>query len=175
MSKLLVGRERNLLFIRQLKEPPMNVRSLVLALLVAMTATGVHAEDYKAGTLQISNPWTRATPKGAQVAGGYLKITNTGTTPDRLTGGSAEVAKRFEIHEMSMDGGVMKMREVKEGVVIAPGATVELKPGGFHIMMVNLSKPLAKGEKVKGSLTFEKAGKVEVEFAVEAIGGSQKH
>jgi periplasmic copper chaperone A len=76
---------------------------------------------------------------------------------------------------MSMDGGVMKMREVKEGVVIAPGATVELKPGGFHIMMVNLSKPLAKGEKVKGSLTFEKAGKVEVEFAVEAIGGSQKH
>src|SRR5215212_216819 len=153
----------------------MKVHFLAAALLVGFVTSSAQAEDYKAGALQILQPWSRATPKGAQVAGGYLKITNTGTTPDRLTGGAAEVAKRFEIHEMSTDGGVMKMREVKEGVVIAPGATVELKPGGFHIMMVNLSKPLAKGEKVKGSLTFEKAGKVEVEFAVVAIGGSQKH
>jgi periplasmic copper chaperone A len=153
----------------------MKARFLGAALLLAVTATGAQAHDYTVGSIGIDHPWTRATPKGAQVAGGYLKITNTGTSPDRLTGGAAEVAKRFEIHEMSMDGGVMKMREVKEGVVIAPGATVELKPGGFHIMMVNLSRPLAKGEKVKGSLTFEKAGKVEVEFAVEAIGGSQKH
>ena len=73
---------------------------------------------------------------------------------------------------MSMDGGVMKMRELKNGLEIPPGATVELKPGSYHIMMMNLSRPLAKGEKVKGSLTFEKAGKVDVEFAVEAIGGS---
>jgi periplasmic copper chaperone A len=153
----------------------MKVHFFATALLVGFVASSAQAEDYKAGALQISQPWTRATPKGAQVAGGYLKITNTGTTPDRLTGGSAEVAKRFEIHQMSMDGGVMKMREVKDGVAIAPGATVELKPGGFHIMMVTLSKPLTKGEKVKGSLTFEKAGKVDVEFAVEGIGGAQKH
>ncbi len=72
---------------------------------------------------------------------------------------------------MSMDGGVMKMRELKNGLEIPPGATVELKPGSYHIMMMNLSRPLAKGEKVKGSLTFEKAGKVDVEFTVEAMGG----
>ena len=115
--------------------------------------------------------WTRATPKSAKVAGGYLKFTNTGSTPDRLTGGSADVSRTFEVHEMSMDGGVMKMRELKNGLEIPPGATVELKPGAYHIMMMNLSRPLAKGDKVKGSLTFEKAGKVDVEFTVEALGG----
>lgn len=150
----------------------MNVRFVVPALFLALLATGASAEDYKVGNLQISQPWTRATPKGAAVAGGYLKITNTGTTPDRLLGGATDVAKRFEVHEMSMDGGVMKMRELSSGLEIAPGATVELKPGGYHIMMMNLSKPLAKGERVKASLNFEKAGKADVEFAVEAVGAS---
>ena len=150
----------------------MTWRTLVPALLFAVVASGAQAQDYKVGPIAIDHPWTRATPKNAPVAGGYLKITNTGTTPDRLTGGSTEVAKRFEIHEMSMEGGVMKMRELRDGLTIAPGATVELKPGSYHIMMMNLSRPLAKGEKVRGSLTFEKAGKVDIEFAVEAIGGS---
>jgi len=150
----------------------MNIRSVFPALLLAMLATDARAEDYKIGNLQISQPWARATPKGAAVAGGYLKITNTGSTPDRLLGGSTDVAKRFEVHEMSMDGGVMKMRELKNGLDIAPGATVELKPNSYHIMLQGLSRPLAKGERVKASLTFEKAGKAEVEFAVEAIGAS---
>ena len=150
----------------------MNIRFVFPALLLAMLATDARAEDYKIGNLQISQPWARATPKGAAVAGGYLKITNTGTTPDRLLGGSSDVAKRFEVHEMSMDGGVMKMRELKNGLDIAPGATVELKPNSYHIMLQGLSRPLAKGERVKASLTFEKAGKAEVEFAVEAIGAS---
>jgi len=150
----------------------MILRVFASALLLASSAIGAHAHDYAAGSIRIDHPWTRATPKNAPVAGGYLKITNTGTTPDRLTGGSIEVAKRFEIHEMKIDGGVMKMRELKDGLDIAPGATVELKPGSYHIMMKNLSRPLATGEKVKGSLSFEKAGKIDVEFAVEAIGGS---
>jgi copper(I)-binding protein len=157
---------------RALEESPMIWRSLIPALLLASVASSTQAHDYTAGPIGIDRPWTRATPKNAPVAGGYLKITNTGTTPDRLTGGSAEVAKRFEIHEMKLDGGVMKMRELRDGLTIAPGATVELKPGSYHIMMMNLSRPLTQGEKVKGSLTFEKAGKVDVEFAVEAIGGS---
>jgi len=144
----------------------------LVAALFALQASAVHAEDYKVGSLVIHQPWSRATPKNAPVAGGYLKITNTGTAPDRLVGGSADGAKRFEIHEMKMDGGVMKMRELKDGLEIPPGATVELKPGSYHIMMMNLSRPLAKGDKVKGSLAFEKAGKVDVEFAVEGIGGS---
>jgi len=150
----------------------MTWRTFIPALLFAVVASGAQAHDYKVGPIAIDHPWTRATPKNAPVAGGYLKITNTGTTPDRLTGGSTEVAKRFEVHEMSMEGGVMKMRELRDGLTIAPGATVELKPGSYHIMMMNLSRPLAKGENVKGTLTFEKAGKVDIEFAVEAIGGS---
>jgi copper(I)-binding protein len=150
----------------------MNIRSIFPALLLAMLATDASAEDYKIGNLQISQPWTRATPKGAAVAGGYLRITNAGTTPDRLLGGSTDVAKRLEVHEMSMDGGVMKMRELKNGLDIPPGATVELKPNSYHIMMQGLSRPLAKGERVKASLTFEQAGKAEVEFAVEAVGAS---
>ena len=144
----------------------------VAVILFALASTSAFAHEYKLGPLQIGHPWSRATPKGANVAGGYLKVTNAGTVADRLTGGSTEVAKRFEVHEMSMDGGVMKMRELKDGLEIPPGATVELKPGSNHIMMMNLSRPLAKGDKVKGSLAFEKAGKVDVEFAVEGIGGS---
>ena len=144
---------------------------LLAALMLVALASAAQAQEYKAGSLVIDHPWTRATPKSATVAGGYVKITNTGSTPDRLTGGSAEVSRKFEVHEMSMEGGVMKMRELKDGLEIPPGATVELKPGSYHIMMMNLSRPLAKGDKVKGSLTFEKAGKVDVEFAVEALGG----
>src|SRR3954468_20495180 len=113
------------------------IRTLIAAALAAFMAGSAHAQEYKAGPLVIAHPWTRATPKSATVAGGYLKITNTGTTPDRLTGGAAEVAGGFEIHEMSMDGGVMKMRELKNGLEIPPGATVELRPGSSHIMMMN--------------------------------------
>jgi hypothetical protein len=150
--------------------------TLAFALLLALAATGASAHDYQLGPLKIDHPWSRATPKGASVAGGYMKITNTGTTPDRLTGGATAAAKRFEIHEMSMDGGVMKMRELREGLEIPPGATVELKPGSYHVMMMNLSKPFTKGDRVKASLTFEKAGKVDIEFAVEAVGGAvQEH
>lgn len=150
----------------------MNIRTSLAALLLALMAGGAQAHEYKLGPLNIGHPWTRATPKSAPVAGGYMKITNTGTTPDRLTGGSTEVSKGFEVHEMKMEGGVMKMRELKNGIEIAPGATVELKPGSFHIMMTTLSRALTKGERVKGSLVFEKAGKIDVEFAVEAMGGA---
>src|ERR1051325_10095518 len=141
------------------------------ALLFAALASAAQAQEYKAGTLIIDHPWTRATPKSATVAGGYVKITNTGTTPDRLIGGSADLARKLEVHEMSMDGGVMKMRELKNGLEIPPGATVELKPGSYHIMMMNLSRPISAGETVKASLTFEKAGKVDVAFPVQAMGG----
>jgi copper(I)-binding protein len=144
-------------------------RSLA-ALMFAVLMSAAHAQEYKAGALVIDHPWTRATPKSATVAGGYLKITNTGSTPDRLIGGSADVSRKLEVHEMSMDGGVMKMRALANGLEIPPGASVELKPGAYHIMMMNLSRPLVAGETVKASLNFEKAGKVDVEFPVQAMG-----
>jgi copper(I)-binding protein len=144
----------------------------LLGLALAAMATNASASDYKVGSLEIDQPWSRATPKGAKVAGGYLKIVNTGSTADRLVGGTFGVARGFEVHEMSVDRGVMKMREVKGGLEIKPGATVELKPGGYHLMFTDLSRPLAKGEQVKGTLVFEKAGTAEVEYAVQAIGGA---
>jgi periplasmic copper chaperone A len=146
-------------------------RFAVLILVAAATLGTAQAHDYNLGPLQIAHPWARATPKGAAVAGGYLKVTNKGSEPDRLIGGSTPIAGRFQIHEMTMDNDVMKMREKEGGIVIPPGQTVELAPGGLHVMMLDLKQPLTAGEKVKGTLRFEKAGTVEVEFAVEAMGG----
>ena len=128
------------------------------------------ANVFKAGSLTIEAPWARATPGGAQVAGGFMKITNSGSEADRLVGGSVPFAGRFEVHEMAMDGGVMKMRETK-GLEIKPGQTVELKPGGYHVMFMDLKSGLKEGQTVKGTLVFEKAGKIEVEFKVGPIGG----
>jgi copper(I)-binding protein len=128
------------------------------------------ADDYSVGTLRIGNPWTRATPKGASVAGGYMRISNDGNAPDRLVGGSFEIAGRFEIHSMVIEQGVAKMRPLEGGLAIKPGETVELKPGSSHVMLMGLERPLERGQKVKGTLEFEKAGKVEIEYAVEALG-----
>jgi periplasmic copper chaperone A len=146
--------------------------ALLAAVLMSVFLGHASADDYTIGSLQIANPWTRATPKGATVAGAYLSISNKGTTPDRLIGGSSAVASRFEVHSMVMEQGVAKMRPITDGLEIKPGETVELKPGSLHVMLLGLKQPLAKGEKVKGMLQFEKAGKVEIEYAVEALGAT---
>jgi periplasmic copper chaperone A len=125
----------------------------------------------KAGTLTIEQPWSRATPGGARIGGGYLHITNAGPQSDRLTGGSIPGASRVEVHQMAMDGDIMRMKPVEGGLEIKPGATVELKPGGQHLMFMDLTAPLKEGERLKGTLVFEKAGKVEVDYEVRPIGG----
>lgn len=151
------------------------MKSVLLAAVFALATVSASAHEYKAGSLEIKHPWARATPKGATVAGGYLKIVNTGDAADRLVGGSTPAAGKFEIHEMSMDGGVMKMRPLPKGLEIKPGQTVELKPGSYHLMFVGLKEPFEQGKRVKGTLQFEKAGTVEVEYAVEAMGGAPEH
>ena len=136
------------------------------------------AHDYKLGSLEIGNPWTRATPPSAQSGGGFLTSTNKGTTPDRLTAVRSAASGTVEIHEMKMDGNVMRMRELAKGLEIAPGATVELKPGGYHIMFMNLKAPFAKDGKIPATLVFEKAGSIDVELDVAALGAAapmQKH
>jgi copper(I)-binding protein len=145
-----------------------------LAVLASVPAL---AQEYKAGPLMIEGPWIRATPAGAQVAGGYMKLKNTGKEADRLVGGSTPVAAGFEVHEMRMEGSVMKMRELPKGLELQPGQSVELKPGSYHIMLTDLKRQLKEGEKVKGTLQFEKAGKVEVEYSVRGMGsrGSGGH
>ncbi|HEY2135678.1 MAG TPA: copper chaperone PCu(A)C [Xanthobacteraceae bacterium] len=145
--------------------------ALALAVSATLPVGAALAHDYKAGDIVIDHPWARATPHGASVAAGYFKLTNTGTTPDRLVGGTSEAAGRVEIHEMSMDGGVMRMRPLKGGLEIKPGESVEFKSNSFHLMMLDLKHPLQQGQRVKGTLTFEKAGPVDIEYAVEGIGG----
>jgi copper(I)-binding protein len=147
---------------------------LVLALCGSLIGvTAIAADSVQIGLLEITRPWVRATPKGATVAGGYLQIRNNGTSADRLIGGSSNVAKRFELHSMTLDQGVMRMRQLKQGLELRPGETTELKPGGYHVMFVELAQPLEKGQRIKATLLFEKAGRVEIEFPVEAIGTSQ--
>ena len=144
--------------------------AFLMTVLLALSIGGAQSHEYKVGSLEIGHPWTRATPKGATVAGGYLKITNKGDALDRLIAASFELAPRVEIHEMAMTGGTMRMRPLANGLEIKPGQTVELKPESFHVMFMGLQKPLEKGQRIKGTLTFEKAGKVDVEFVVEAMG-----
>ena len=147
-------------------------QSFIALAVIAVTAGSASAADYSVGALKIHDPWSRATPKGAPVGGGYLTITNTGTTPDRLIGGSTGVSKGFEIHEMSMDKGVMKMRMMPNGLEIKPGETVTFKPSGYHLMFTGLTSQLTKGGHVGATLKFEKAGEVKVQFDVAGIGAS---
>lgn len=150
----------------------MITRRLALAAAIALLAVPAIAHDYKVGALEISHPWTRATPATAQSGGGFLTITNKGTTPDRLVAARSGASDRVEIHEMKMDGNVMRMRELEKGLEIPAGATVMLKPGGFHIMFMGLKAPFAKDAKVPVTLVFEKAGSLDVALDVEALGAS---
>lgn len=145
-----------------------------LTIIQAQHAAAPHgAKTYKLGALTIETPWTRVTPPGAKVAGAYMRITNAGSTPDKLIGGSALVAGKFEVHEMAMKDGVMTMREVAGGLVIPPHGSVELKPGSFHVMFMDMKETIREGAPVKGTLVFEKAGTIEVEFAVGAMGSRE--
>jgi periplasmic copper chaperone A len=121
---------------------------------------------YKVGDLVITTPWATRPPTGARVAGGYLRVTNSGTTSDRLVGGKAAFAKRVEVHEMAMVSGVMRMRELDAGIEIKPGETVELKPGGYHLMFMDMTAPLVPGQPAKLTLQFATAGAVDVDLAV---------
>jgi copper(I)-binding protein len=147
----------------------------LVAAALSLALTAAFAADFKAGSLSVSNPWSNATPKGASVAVGYMNITNSGTAPDRLISGSSDISAKLEIHTMTMDNGVMKMRPVEGGIEIKPGATVEFKSGSYHLMFVDLKRPLAANDHIKAALVFEKAGAVNVEFDVLPLGATPGH
>ncbi len=121
------------------------------------------------GNLTVSDTWSRATPGGAKVAGGYVTITNKGPDVDKLTGVSSSIAGRGEVHEMAMKDGIMTMREMTGGITVPAGQSVTLKPGGLHLMFQELKQPLKEGEKFEAVLTFEKAGPVKASFDVRSI------
>jgi periplasmic copper chaperone A len=141
-----------------------------IAALFALSGASAQAQEVKAGDLVITQVWSRATPAGAKVAGGYLTIENKGATPDRLVSGSGDFAGKVEIHEMAMNNGVMTMRPLDKGLAIEPGKTVKLAPGGYHLMLMDLKNPLKQGEKVPLTLEFEKAGKVALSLDVQGVG-----
>lgn len=137
------------------------------ALLLAQPAA---AQDPRAGSMAVGHPWTRATVAGAATAAGYLTLRNEGAEPDRLVSASTPMARGVEFHETTMTDGVARMRPVAGGILIPPGATVRLAPGGLHAMLVGPSGALARSTAVPLTLRFERAGEVTVRLAVEAPG-----
>ncbi|MFD1986166.1 copper chaperone PCu(A)C [Mesorhizobium newzealandense] len=151
-------------------EARLGIAMLAFALLFAGAQTGF-AHEFKVGDLEIGHPWSRATPAGAKVAGGYFTITNKGSAPDRLLSISSDVSEKAELHEMGIKDGVMTMRPVVGGLEIPAGGKVALAPGGYHLMFIGLKRQPKQGEKFSATLTFEKAGAGSVDFAVEGMGG----
>ena len=128
--------------------------------------------------IRATSPWLRETAAGQTAGGGFLTLTNSGKAADTLTGGSSALAAKVDVHTMTMEGGVMCMRPLKDGLPVPAGQTVELKPGGLHIMLTGLKRPLKRGETVPVTLSFAKAGKVIVKFAVQPVtyaGGDNDH
>jgi periplasmic copper chaperone A len=152
-----------------------NALGSVLIYAVLGLSFTAHAQEAKVGAIMIEDAYTRATVPGQQVAGGFMKIDNKGGT-DLLVSASSPIAGEVQLHEMSMEGNVMKMRQVKD-IPVPAGGAVELKPGGMHLMFINIKAPLATGETVPVKLKFAKAGEVEVKMPVNAMGspGPSKH
>jgi periplasmic copper chaperone A len=150
----------------------------LLAALLAPAASahhgeGVHAEraqhaELRAGDVVITAPWTRAAGQG-QNGAGYLTLRNTGSTPDRLLAAESPAARVVELHTHIRDGEVMRMRPVN-AIALPPGQAVRLEPGGLHLMLIGLTRPLLRGESVPVTLRFERAGSIELRLSVEAAG-----
>jgi periplasmic copper chaperone A len=149
---------------------------LSASLLLLTTAVGgalvppAAAHAFKAGALTIKHPWTRAS--AGRTGAGYAEIINSGSTPDRLVSATSPAAATVEIHTMTMDGGIMRMRALPDGLAIAARGAAALKSGGAHLMLIGLKAPLVEGTLVPLTLRFAKGGPVKVELKVEAAGAT---
>lgn len=155
-----------------------SLRALLAALALFALATPAYTHDgvdhdhtghqdcdeITLGGLTITGPFTRATLPNAPVAGGFLTLTNTGADDDRLVSVTTPIAREAQIHEMAMENDVMKMRQLADGLLIPAGETVTLAPGGFHLMFMGLNAPIAEGDSVPVTLTFEKAGSITIDL-----------
>jgi hypothetical protein len=120
--------------------------------------------------VRVLDAWARATPPMATVAGGYLTVANDSAADDRLLRIESKIAKRIEIHEMRNDGGVMRMRQISDGLPLPAHGQLALKPGGYHLMLMGPAHALVAGETFKATLVFEHAGKLPATFTVRALG-----
>lgn len=136
------------------------------AFILVSGAAAATAQTYQLGPIEISVPWTRAMPPAANAGGGFMTISNSGTTDDRLVSATSPVAAEVQIHTMDMTDGVMRMRELVDGLPIPAGATVQLAPGGYHVMFLELPAPIAIDTAVSVTLVFERAGEITIDLAV---------
>lgn len=144
-----------------------------LALSLPVAAFAHDMDGHVKGDIKVESAYSRAMLPVAKVGGGYLTIVNSGAA-DRLVSASSDRAGEVQIHEMKMDGGVMEMRELKDGVAVPAHASLELKPGSYHLMFMGVDRPFKEGEMVKATLVFEKAGSLDVELAVGPVAGGKK-
>lgn len=128
------------------------------------------AEAARTAAISASGAFTRATLPGAPVAGGFVTLANSGSTDDRLVAAETDIAGRTEIHEMAMQDGVMRMRPLPDGLPLPAGETIELRPGGYHLMFLDLRQPLVEGESIAVTLHFETAPPMIIDLAVQAPG-----
>lgn len=145
-------------------------KALALGVVASLTASAAVAHGYRSGALSIQHPWSRETAVGQAVGGGFLTIANGGTRDDRLLSGTSPVAAEIQFHTMTMGGGVMRMRQVTDGIAVPAKGAVELKPGGYHIMFMGLRRQLRQGDRFPVTLRFQRAGNVTVQFAVQPVG-----
>ena len=147
----------------------LKIRLIALSVMAMAVMSGrAAAADHQAGQVHVGHPWVRATPNAAPTAAGYLTVTNTGHTADRLLGGTTPDAKAIEPHAMSMTGGIMRMRLLLAGFEIPPGATLTLSPMGDHLMLIGPIRRFKPGDRIPATLRFAHAGAVKVEFVVQA-------
>ncbi len=146
--------------------------SLLVAFAAVSAFSAGAAQPSKRDGIVIEQAWTRATAPKAPVAGGFVTIRNNGNRADRLVSATSPDAESVEIHQMSMDGGVMRMRKLSDGVAVGANAALVLKPGDYHLMFVGPKRPFVEGGTVTATLRFEKAGTREVRFDVQALGSS---
>jgi len=147
-------------------------RSLKLAAAAALSLAVALPAFSQNAAVQVEKPWARATPAGATTGAVYMTLDNKSNAPDRLVGAATDVAAKAQVHEMSMDKGTMKMREVADGLAVPAGGSVVLKPGSYHVMLMGLKKPLKAGQSINLTLKFEKAGDVPVTVPVAAVGAT---
>jgi copper(I)-binding protein len=151
------------------------MRSWGIALLLVLAQAGVAgAHSHEKGDIQVRHPWSRATAPGAKVAVGYMEIRNRGTQPDRLLAASTPLAERVEMHVTQQEAEVMRMRQVKDFEIRAR-ERITLRPGGAHLMLVDITRPLQKGERFPVTLRFERAGELQIEVEVQDIGARKPH
>lgn len=145
-------------------------RLFALAATVAVAATPIAVSASRVGAITVSGAWSRETASTQVVGGGFMTIVNRGSGDDRLVSASSPIAAEVQLHTMSMDGGVMRMRQVTDGIGIPAKGSVELRPGSFHIMFMGLKRQLRQGERFPVTLRFQRAGRVTVQFAVQPVG-----